>query len=284
MRCWLDRRPARRLLWIDEDLAAPVAGHLGESARVYDATDLDWTFTRPWNRPHLRRALARAVRSADLVLVSSPALPPHLPTNGTRPVELLNACDPGRFRPDGPEAEALASIPRPRLGYVGAVDERAFDAALIAAVATARPDWSFVLVGPAQSAARHRLGALRNVHLLSAVPYAEVPALVRGFDVCLIPYRTGGLAGYVLPKKFFEYLATGKPVVSTPLRALRSVDAPHREAENPEEFVSAIEAALAEASRTDLVSARRTIAEANSWAARGAHLHALLQTMSGAME
>ncbi|MEX2556492.1 MAG: glycosyltransferase [Actinomycetota bacterium] len=281
LRRWLDERPGRRLLWIDEDLAAPVVGRLGESARVYDATDLDWTFTRRWNRPHLRRALRRAVGSANLVLVSSPALPRHLPTNGTRPVELLNACDPERFRPKGPQAEALASIPRPRLGYAGAVDERAFDAALVAAVAARRPDWSIVLVGPSSPAARRRLDGLVNVHLLGPFPYREMPDLVRGFDVGLIPYRLDGLADYVLPKKFFEYLAAGKPVVTTPLPAFRSLDAPRHEAATAEEFVAAVEVALAEATHTGHARDRRKAALANTWDARGAQLRTLLEAIGG---
>jgi glycosyltransferase involved in cell wall biosynthesis len=279
LRRWLAERPGPRLLWIDEDLAAPTIGHLGETARVYDAADLDWTFTRRWNRAHLRRALASAVHRADLVLVSSPALSQVVAQNGTRTVELVNACDPDHFTPDGPVADALAGIPGPRLGYIGSIDERAFDGPLVGAVARLRPDWSFVLVGTPTPAGRRELDGLPNVHLLGPMEYARVPSFLRGVDVCLIPYRTDGPAGYVHPKKLYEYLAVGKPVVSTPLPALAASDAPHRSAATPEQFASAIDAALAEAGSTELAARRRAVACEHTWDARGRVLRALVDVL-----
>jgi glycosyltransferase involved in cell wall biosynthesis len=278
LRRWLDQRPGGRLLWIDEDLAAPVAGRLDETAVVYDAADLDWTFTRAWNRPHLRRALATATRKANLLLTSSRPLTGLLRRDGRDVVELPNACDPEHFRPDGEEAAALARLPRPRVGYVGLVDERAFDARLVAGVARLRPQWSLVLVGPSTEAARRSLAGLANVHLLGPADYADVPALLRGIDVGVIPYRTTERIAYRQPKKLYEYLAAGKPVVSTPLPALDGIDAPHAAAATPEEFVTAVEAALGEKDST-APARRRSVAAANSWDARGRQLHAVLRAL-----
>jgi glycosyltransferase involved in cell wall biosynthesis len=279
LRRWLAGHPGPRVLWIDEDLAAPVIGRLGETACVYDAADLDWTFTRRWNRGHLRRALDAAVAGADLVLVSSPALADVVAHNGARPVELVNACDPDHFTPDGPVADVLAGIPGPRLGYIGSIDERAFDGPLVASVARLRPDWSFVLVGGATPAGLRALDGLPNVHLLGPMEYARVPSFLRGVDVCLIPYRTDGRARYVHPKKLYEYLAVGKPVVSTPLPSLAASDAPHRSAETPEDFASAIDAALAEAGSPELAARRRAVASANTWDARGSTLRGLVDVL-----
>ena len=279
LRGWLDQRPGSRLLLVDEDLSAPMIGRLGETARVYDAADLDWTFTRRWNRWHLRRALQAAVRRSDLVVVSSPALAEALPVNGKAPVELLNACDPGHFTPQGAEAPLLGSVPRPRVGYVGAIDERAFDAPLVAAVARLRPEWSLVLVGRPSAAAVAELAELPNVHLIGPVPHADVPAFVRGFDVCLIPYRVDGRIRYVHPKKLYEYLAAGKHVVATPLPSLATSDAPHRIARTPEEFVAAVTAALADSRSAELAERQREVAAANSWDARGEALTALLDEL-----
>lgn len=276
IRRWLGGPPGPRVVWTDEDLAAPLIGRLGATARIYDAADFDWTFTRRWNRWHLRRALASAVAGSDLVLVSSPALSAGLPEGGPRPVEVLNACDADHFRRDGSEPERLAPIPHPRLGYVGSIDERAFDAPLVASVARLRPDWSFVLCGRADPPAVRRLDGLANVHLLGPIDYADVPSFLRGFDVCLIPYRTDGPARYVHPKKLYEYLAVGKPVVATPLAALSKSDAPHRSAATAEEFVIAVEEALAERTCDELAERRRSIAAANSWDARGRTIRALV--------
>lgn len=279
---WLAGHPGDRLVWIDEDLAGPVIGLLGETACVYDAADLDWTFTRRWNRPHLRRALHRAVGLADLVTTSSRALTATLTAAGGNVHELLNGCDARHFRPEGPRSSLVEAISPPRLGYIGALDERAFDAPLVAAVARARPQWSLVLAGRAGAGARLELDGLENVHLLGSVNYGDVPALVRAFDVCLIPYRLDGRAGYVHPKKFYEYLSAGKPVVSTPLPALDGVDAPYRRGRTADEFVAAVEAALAEGGSPERARRRRDIARANSWDARGVTLRVLLDRLEEA--
>lgn len=281
LRDWLDTRPGPRVLWLDEDLAAPVAGRLGEQAVVYDCTDLDWTFTRSWNRWHLRNSLHRAQAAADLVTVSSAALPSRLPAVGSQPVVVANACDPTRFHPDGPVTRWIAELPAPRIGYLGAVDTRALDGELVAAVARRHPEWAFVLAGPTTPAGRLPLAGLRNVHLAGPVPYDEAPAFVRGFDVGLIPYRVGGRVDYVHPKKCYEYLATGVPVVATPLPALLTLDAPIRLASDPEEFGDAITAALDEAGDPAAARRWRAVALANTWQTRGVQLRALLAELPG---
>ncbi|MEU7971498.1 glycosyltransferase [Micromonospora sp. NPDC049089] len=274
---WFRRRGASvRLLWLDEDLAAPVAARLDASAVVYDATDLDWTFTRPWNRWHLRRALRSAVGAADLVLASSTALPDRMPTSDPAPVVLANGCDPDRFSPDGPVAPWLLGLRRPLIGYSGAVDTRAFDADLVASVARAHPEWTFVLVGPSTRAGRAPLAGLSNVVLVDAVRFADVPGILRACDVTMIPYRVGGLIDYVHPKKCYEYLALGKPVVATPLPALRSLGDTIALAGDPASFAAALADALDRAGAPDDAARRREVAARNSWSARGVQLRSLL--------
>ncbi|MGC4757800.1 glycosyltransferase [Micromonospora trifolii] len=277
LRRWFQRREASvRLLWLDEDLAAPVAARLGASAVVYDATDLDWTFTRPWNRRHLRSALRSAVGAADLVLASSTALPERMPASDPAPVVLANGCDPDRFSPDGPVAPWLLSLRRPLIGYSGAVDTRAFDADLVAAVARAHPEWTFVLIGPSTRAGRAPLAGLSNVVLVDAVRFADVPGILRACDVTIIPYRVGGLIDYVHPKKCYEYLALGKPVVATPLPALRALGDTIALAADPPSFASALADALNRGGAPDDAARRREVATRNSWSARGVQLRSLL--------
>lgn len=276
LRRWLDRRPGTRLLWVDDDLATPVLRRLGAELIVYDTVDLNWTFTRVWNRWHLRRGLRASVRQADLVLASSPALPSRLPQARRRPVVVPNACDPVRFSPDGPVAVWMASLPGPRLCYTGHVDTRAFDAELVAVVARRRPDWTFVLCGDSTPAGRAPLADLPNVHLVGRLHFDDVPAVLRGADVCLIPYQVGKLIDYVQPKKLYEYLAVGKPVVATPLPALRPLADLVHLAQGPRDFEQAIEKALLEASSPTAVAARVDAARRNSWEVRGHQIRRLL--------
>ncbi|WP_430502430.1 glycosyltransferase [Micromonospora trifolii] len=277
LRRWFRRQAASvRLLWLDEDLAAPVASRLDASAVVYDATDLDWTLTRPWNRRHLRRALRSAVGAADLVLASSTALPDRMPASDPAPVVLANGCDPDRFSPDGPVAPWLLGLRRPLIGYSGAVDTRAFDADLVAAVARAHPEWTFVLLGPSTRGGRAPLAGLSNVQLVDAVGFADVPGILRACDATIIPYRVGGLADYVHPQKCYEYLALGKPVVATPLPALRALADTIALATDPSSFGAALADALERAGAPDESARRREVATRNSWSARGAELRSLL--------
>ncbi|MGP3953659.1 glycosyltransferase [Streptomyces sp. 7N604] len=277
VRRWLDRHPAATILWIDEDLAVPAVGKCGERAVVYDVADLDWTFTRRWNRWHMRRAALTAACTADLVLASSSALPARLPGSRGRPVVVPNGYDPDLFTVDGPVADWVARLPRPRLGYVGAVDTRAFDGELLAAVAQRRPEWTFVVVGASTRSGRAALRGLPNVHRCGQIPLEDVPSVLRGCDVCLLPYRLGELIDYVQPKKLYEYLALGKPVVATPLPALTELPAGlvHL-ATGPDAFTDAIEQALESAPCPEAQALRRSAAVPHSWAARGETVRHLL--------
>lgn len=277
LRQWLDARPGERVLWIDDDLAFPMIGHLAESAVVYDATDLAWTFTRRWNRRNRRRSLRRSVAGADLVLTSSSALPSRLPASRRPAVVLPNACDSELFSPAGPSTGWLDALPRPLLGYLGSIDTRALDGDLVAQVATRHPEWTFALIGPSTPAGRRPLTGLPNVHLFSPIPYAQAPAAVRSFDVGVIPYRVGGLIDYVHPKKCFEFLAAGKPVVATPLPALITLDAtPIRLASGPDAFSAAITAALLAANSPGEIDERLAMGAANTWRDRGDRVDLLL--------
>lgn len=282
LRGWLDRRPGGRVVITDEDIAAPMARRLGARARLYDAADLDWTFTRRWNRRHLRSALSEAVQDADAVLVSSPVLSDHLPQSGGPVIELFNACDPAHFLGAGSPPAWLEALPRPRIGYVGSLDRRAFDAELVAAVASAHPEWTFVLVGPAGERAAAKLARLSNVHLPGRIDYETLPVVLGAFDVCLIPYRVGAEIDYVQPKKLFEYLAAGKPVVASAMPALARIDAPHRTAATAPAFARAIASALSEGSAPADVEARRCSVQAHTWDARGRTLRALLDELENA--
>jgi glycosyltransferase involved in cell wall biosynthesis len=120
---------------------------------------------------------------------------------------------------------------------------------------------------------------LPNVHLLGPVPYADVPPILRACDVCLIPYRVGGLVDYVHPKKFYEYLALGKPVVATRLDVLNgheAIDGLVHLADDAAGFTVAVEAALASGRRPELSVRCRAVAQRNSWSARGEQVRALL--------
>lgn len=113
------------------------------------------------------------------------------------------------------EHACLAEIPKPRVGYFGNFDQRS-NQNLITAIAKAMPYVSFVFTGPVQD----NISALRklpNVYFTGAVPYEELPAVVKGWEACLLPYNYNALTVNINPLKLKEYLACGKPVIATPL-------------------------------------------------------------------
>jgi UDP-galactopyranose mutase len=136
----------------------------------------------------------------------------------------------------------VAGVPRPVLGYFGAVDER-IDFDLLGQLCDAHPEWSVVLVGPIVG--KPEIPPLANLHLFGARHYEELPAYLKAFDICLLPFRATELVAHVSPTKTPEYLAGGKPVVST---RIPDVVADYGDmvavAESPEEFDSACAAAL----------------------------------------
>ncbi|HVU30992.1 MAG TPA: glycosyltransferase [Sphingomicrobium sp.] len=108
-------------------------------------------------------------------------------------------------------------LPRPRLGFYGVIDER-FDTELLAKVAQMRPDWSFVMVGPVVKISEEELPKRPNIHYLGGKTYAELPAYLSGWDVALMPFAMNESTQFISPTKTPEYLAGGKPVVSTPVK------------------------------------------------------------------
>ena len=138
-------------------------------------------------------------------------------------------------------------LPRPRLGYYGVIDER-LDLDLIDRVATARPDWQVVMIGPVVKIDAAHLPRRPNIHWLGGRGYAELPAYLGGWDVALMPFAINEATRYISPTKTPEYLAGGKPVVSTPVADVVA-DYGHLEgvgiAATPNQFVAACEMALA---------------------------------------
>src|SRR3954447_9720194 len=108
-------------------------------------------------------------------------------------------------------------LPHPRLGFYGVIDER-FDAELLAQVAEMRPDWSFVMVGPVVKISEEDLPRRPNIHYLGPKTYAELPGYLSGWDVALMPFAMNESTQFISPTKTPEYLAGGKPVVSTPVK------------------------------------------------------------------
>lgn len=164
----------------------------------------------------------------------------------------------------------LRELPRPVIGYVGGL-HRHVDLPLLKAIARARPRWSWVCVGPSHTRTAE-LSHLPNVYLLGQRPHGELPAYIGSFDVCIVPYANSPVTATVVPTKLQEYLAMGKPVVSTPLPAMCQISLQHEVViiadEQPENFVSAIERALFLGADANTRTRCQEVAASNGWRER----------------
>jgi len=141
--------------------------------------------------------------------------------------------------------EEIARLPRPILGYFGVIDER-LDYALLAHLARAMPNASVVMVGPLAKVHRDELPSLPNIHWVGQRAYGELPSLVKAFDICLMPFALNAATRYINPTKTLEYLAAGKPVVSTAVPdVVHSFSSVVDVADSVEDFVTAVQQALA---------------------------------------
>ncbi len=158
------------------------------------------------------------IRDSDLVICSARSLYESKRQVNPNSYLVPNAADirhsSKALLPETAIPESLAEIPRPVIGYFGSIEHR-FDFRLMYKVASARPEWSFVLAGPVFAEDLAGLEKLGNVHFIGRVPYSGMPSVIKAFDVAVIPFRKDDRSAAVFPLKLFEYLGAGKPVVAT---------------------------------------------------------------------
>jgi len=159
----------------------------------------------------------------------------------------------------------MISIPKPVIGYVGALQSIRLDIELLAYIAAQRPEWSIVLVGPEDDAfKKSELHTIKNIHFLGPKQPSELPSYINAFDVCLNPQIVNQVTIGNYPRKIDEYLAMGKPVVATKTEAM-SIFAGHTYlAATKEEYPSLIDKALKE-DNPNLQKSRSTFASSHTW-------------------
>jgi glycosyltransferase involved in cell wall biosynthesis len=235
------------VVWYYTPMMLPFSRHLDADVTVYDAMDELSKFR--FAPPRLLDLEAELLAKADIVFTGGSSLYEakkdrhrnvHCFPSSVERTHFLKA----RARQIQPGDQE--ELPRPRLGFYGVIDER-FDAELLAKIAEMRPGWSFVMVGPVVKIAPEDLPHGQNIHYLGAKTYAELPAYLSGWDVALMPFAMNESTEFISPTKTPEYLAGGKPVVSTPVKdvvrhygRLQGVFI----AGDPESFVAACEEAL----------------------------------------
>lgn len=256
------------LLWINDHHAASLAGRLQERAVVYDITD-DWTLMPAIGSAERKRiceADASLCAQADLVVVCSAALEKARRSLCRRIVRVPNGVDAAHYA--SCRASRNAPGDAPVFGYVGSLHGDRLDLDLIGALATAWRSGKIVLCGPnfLTPLECERLRNYPNVEISPAVHYNEVPSVIAGFDVCILPHRCSPFTESLNPIKLWEYLASGKPVAATPVAGFREFGHLCNLGAGSKGFLAAAASALSEEPFKALARVRE--AEANSWQKR----------------
>jgi UDP-galactopyranose mutase len=242
-------RIADYVLWYYTPMALTFSDHLTPAAVVYDCMDELSAFKGAPTTLTAREA--SLMRRADLVLTGGQSLyeaKRHQHPNIHPFPSSVDAAHFARARQIVNDPADQASIAHPRLGFFGVIDER-MDLALLEGVADARPDWHLMLLGPVVKIDSASLPQRPNIHYLGSKAYNDLPHYLAGWDVALLPFARNEATRFISPTKTPEYMAAGKPVVST---SIRDVVRPYgqqglvRIADDVPSFVRACAAAMAE--------------------------------------
>ncbi len=258
------------LLWFYDPMAVTAfAGHLDERAIVYDCMDELSQFKGA--PPTLLERERELLLAADVVFCGGQKMrQKRLPINGNTHffgtgVDIAHF---GQALSDdlaiAPDVVALNGAPV--LGYFGVIDER-IDYELLARLADAQPDWQIMMVGPTAKVDPAGFPQRSNLHWIGGRPYSALPALTKGWSVALMPFALNAATEYINPTKALEYMAAGRPVVSTALDEVKlNFGEVARIAQSHDEFIALCAAEVKKPSRTRIKRGLK-LATNNTWEA-----------------
>ncbi|HYK89304.1 MAG TPA: glycosyltransferase [Acidobacteriota bacterium] len=281
--CRLGVRDALIWTFLPTDTAVELIRQLRSprSVVVYHCA-ADFSQLTPY-RTQLHRSEHSLLQLSDLVFAICPELSERCATVNPRVHLFPYGVDLATFplveqTPNNGQARARHNS-RPVIGYVGGM-HRHVDFSLLAAMIRSRPDWTWVFVGPYDRTA-HVLAELPNTRLLGQLQHRELAHVIRSFDVCIVPYVKSDYTRTVVPVKINEYLALGKPVVSTDIQPVVEFNELHHvliTSENkPAAFIDAIESALRISAEPAMIVRRREVAALSDWQGRLEAMSALIE-------
>src|ERR1051325_9160803 len=265
---FIDHEINEYVFWYYTPMALNFTEHFKPLASVYDCMDELSAFKGAHSKlPTLEKQLFRKV---DLVFTGGQSL--YEAKRGQHPSvhafpSSIDRAHFGKARTTVSDPGDQAKIPHPRLGFFGVIDER-FDIELLDRVAAARPAWQFVIIGPVVKIDPETLPKHKNIHYLGGKKYDELPEYLAGWDIALLLFARNESTRFISPTKTPEYLAAGKPVIST---SIRDVVRPYGEmklveiTDTADEFIHAAEKLLSRSDRSAWLQKVDAFLENISW-------------------
>jgi glycosyltransferase involved in cell wall biosynthesis len=227
----------------------------------------DYLVVQPYFKRHGTWVEPELMSKVDAVVANSTYLRDYASKSNPKSIYVGQGCEVDMF-----DEELIKEIPtdllkiaRPIVGYVGFLTAMRLDVDLLIELATQKPEWNVVLVGPEDEVFKEsRLRQLGNVHFLGRRNPDELPAYIKGFDVCINPQAINPLTIGNYPRKIDEYLAMGKPTVATATKAMEVFKDYVYLANDAAQFISLVETALADKS-IELKAKRIGFARSHTW-------------------
>lgn len=254
--------------WYYTPMALPFSDHLTPELTVYDCMDELSAFK--FAPPQLTILEKELFKKADVVFTGGQSIYESKKNAHHNIYPFPSSIDKhhfGQARKIKEDPADQQHIPHPRFGFFGVIDER-FDIELIDAVAKAKPGWQFILLGPVVKIDPATLPKYDNIHYLGGKKYDELPGYLAGWDIAMVAFAMNESTKFISPTKTPEYLAAGKPVISTPIR---DVVRPYGDnklvhiVSNADEFIKAAEKELNKKRNTSWLKKVDDFLLYNSW-------------------
>lgn len=271
----------RYICWYYTPLALAFTRHLQPLAVVYDCMDELSAFKGA--SPALKDRETELFRCTDLVFTGGQSLYESKVHQHPNVYAFPSSVDVAHFqaaRNITQDPVDQANIPHPRLGFYGVIDER-MDLELLSGIALSRPEWHLVIIGPVTKIDPAVLPRHENIYYLGSKDYQELPAYLAGWDLAMLPFVRNESTRFISPTKTPEYLASGKPVVST---SIQDVVRPYGQqgmvliGDTVEEFVMAAEKAMQEDSKPDRLTQVDKFLAQTSWDRTWADMMQLIES------
>ncbi|MEW6095388.1 MAG: glycosyltransferase [bacterium] len=261
------------ILWTYSPPTTSLIGRLNEKLVVYHCVD-ELSATPRIPAYSILKMEEELLKKADLVFTTSKSLYEKKKMFNQNTYYMPNVADVTHFMTalgDLSIPEDIANIKHPIIGFIGAIASYKLDLELIKYIALRHHEWSIVLIGDVAEGENEEgieeLEAITNIFMLGGKRYESLPSYIKAFDVCILPNKINEYTKNMFPMKFFEYLATGKPIVLTQLPAINEYSKICYIAKDKEGFVQYIEQALME-DNLQLSKKRIEIAKENTWEVR----------------
>lgn len=276
------------LVWLYSASYLPVLDYLKYQLLIYDCMDELSAFKGA--PAELRRQEEELLNQADLVFTGGKSLyeakQPFNPQTYCFPSSVDQKHFARAYRPSTVVPADLRAIRQPRIGFYGVIDER-LDLTLLAAVAAQNPELAFVLIGPVVKIDPAELPQAANIYYLGSRSYDQLPAYLKGFTVAMMPFALNEATRFISPTKTLEFMAAGKPIVSTPITDVKR--SYHREvkiAATAAEFSHAIRGYLSEStwSRQLRLARQAAVIQGTSWDNTAQQMMSLMATQLAALD